>query len=84
MLVKLPPSLKYPITITKVHKSVGDNVALNDTLFDYTFKVKVVWGSPDGDEDEVREEIHGSKFESSVEGTLKLWKVWETDVLTGP
>ena len=84
MLLKLPPSLKYPITITKVHKRVGDSVALNDTLFDYTFKVEVLWGSPDGDEDEIRVETHGSKFESSAEGTLKLWEFWEGDVINGP
>lgn len=84
MLLKLPPSLQYPITITKIHKRVGDDVVFNDTLFDYTFKVKVPWGSRDSDEEEWREETHGSKFESSVEGKLKLWRVWETDVIYSP
>ena len=84
MLVKLPTSLQYPITITKVHKLAGEQVARNEPLFDYTFKSKVVWGSRDGDADQIREETHGSKFESQLEGKLVLWKVWEKDVINGP
>lgn len=84
MLLKLPASLRYPITITKIHKKAGEQVERDETLFDYTFKVKVTWGSRDGEEDQIREETHGSKFESPVEGKLTFWKVWEKDVLLGP
>ena len=83
MLLRLPKNLHYPITITKILKRAGEAVAKNDHLFRYTYTDKVIEGSRDGEETEVEREVP-TQFESSLDGTLTSWRVWEGDVLAAP
>ena len=83
MLLRLPNNLHYPITVTKVVKPVGDTVARGDHLFLYSYKTTVTEGSRDGEDKEV-ERTFVVHFESSLEGTLRSWRVWEGDVISKP
>lgn len=84
MLLRLPKNLHYPLTITKVEKSVGDPVSLNDDLFLYSYTTKVKVGSRYGDEETEIDKKFVTHFPSTLQGTIKGWRVWEGDVLTHP
>jgi RNA polymerase II subunit A C-terminal domain phosphatase len=83
MLLRLPRGLHYPITITKVLKAAGSNVVKQEPIFVYTYETTVREGSRDGEDKYVKKPFP-AKFESSLEGQLKFWKVWEGDVLDQP
>ncbi|KAL9105737.1 MAG: hypothetical protein Q9227_009125 [Pyrenula ochraceoflavens] len=83
MLLRLPTTLHYPITVTKILKESGDDVALNEALFVYTYRTKVIQSDRDGNEKEVIKMLP-SKFESQAEGTLKYWSILEKDVIKEP
>lgn len=83
MLLRLPRGLHYPITITKVLKQAGSNVAKQEPVFLYTYETMVREGSRDG-EDRYVKKAFASQFESGLEGQLKFWKVWEGDVIQQP
>lgn len=83
MLLRLPRGLHYPITITKVLKKADSIVARDEPVFLYTYETTVREGSRDG-EDRFVKKSFPAKFESSLEGQLKFWKVWEGDVLERP
>ncbi|EXJ59850.1 hypothetical protein A1O7_03997 [Cladophialophora yegresii CBS 114405] len=88
MLLRLPKNLHYPITITKIEKLVGDTVARNDDIFLYSYTIKV----REEERYEVRKEEDiplvekkfVTHFSSTLEGTIKAWRVWQGDVLTAP
>ncbi|KIV82699.1 hypothetical protein PV11_04789 [Exophiala sideris] len=84
MLLRLPKSLHYPLTITKVEKRVGEFVARNDGLFLYSYTTKVTEGSRYDEEEKEVEKKFVTHFPSTLEGTIKGWRVWEGDVLTQP
>ncbi|EXJ95604.1 hypothetical protein A1O1_00726 [Capronia coronata CBS 617.96] len=84
MLLRLPKSLHYPLTIIKVEKRVGEFIALNDDLFLYSYTTKVKQGSRYDDEEEEVEKKFVTHFPSTLEGVIKGWRVWEGDVLTQP
>lgn len=84
MLLRLPNSLHYPITVTKVEKRVGDKVERDDNLFLYTYTTKVTEGSRDGLEDEEIERTFPAYFHSTLDGNLTKWKIWTGDVLRAP
>lgn len=83
MLLRLPRGLHYPITVTKILKSTGSNVGKHEPVFVYTYETTVREGSRDG-EDKYVKKAFPAKFESSLEGKLKDWKVWEGLVLEKP
>lgn len=83
MLLRLPKSLHYPITVTKVVKPAGEPVARSDHLFFYSYETTVTEGSRDGVEKEVRKK-YMAQFESSLDGTLKTWRIWEGDIIEYP
>ena len=83
MLLRLPRGLHYPITITKVLKEAGSNVAKYEPLFLYTYETTVREGSRDGDDKYVRKSFP-AKFESSLEGQLKFWNVRKGNVIDRP
>lgn len=83
MLLRLPKNLHYPVTITKVLKPAGEPVARNDHLFLYSYETTVTEGSRDGEEREVQKKFV-THFESSLDGTLRTWRVWEGDVIAHP
>jgi RNA polymerase II subunit A-like phosphatase len=83
MLLRLPKNLHYPITVTRVVKPAGNSVARNDHLFLYSYETTVTEGSRDGVEREVRKKF-AAQFESSLDGTLRSWRIWEGDVIVHP
>ena len=83
MLLRLPKNLHYPITVTKVVKPAGELVARNDHLFLYSYETTVTEGSREGVEREVRKKFV-SQFESSLDGTLRTWRIWDGDVIAHP
>ncbi|ETI26641.1 hypothetical protein G647_10402 [Cladophialophora carrionii CBS 160.54] len=88
MLLRLPKNLHYPITITKIEKLVGDPVARNDAIFLYSYTIKL----REEERYEVRKEEDipwvekkfVTHFSSTLDGTIKAWRVWQGDVLTAP
>ena len=88
MLLRLPKNLHYPITVTKIEKRVGDTVARNDSVFLYSYTVKV----KEEERNEVRQESEipwvekkfVTHFSSTLEGTIKAWRVWEGDEIRNP
>ena len=74
MLLRLPASLHYPITVTELLKQPNDNVERFAPLFSYFYKTTVTEGDELGNENQI-EKTFPTRFESSVEGTLKLWKI---------
>lgn len=82
MLLRLPQSLHYPIVLTKVEKRVGDSVQLNESLFLYSYTTKVKQGNRYDEEEQEVDKKFVAQFPSSLEGTIKGWRVWEGDVLS--
>ena len=74
MHLKLPPSLSYPITITELLKRPSDNVRRSDALFQYTYTTTVSEIDRDLTEHHVQKTFP-TRFESSVDGTLRRWLV---------
>jgi RNA polymerase II subunit A-like phosphatase len=83
MLLRLPKNLHYPITVTKVIKPAGEQVERGDHLFLYSYEAIVTEGSRDGVEKDVRKRFM-AQFESSLDGTLRTWRIWEGDVIAQP
>lgn len=81
MLLELPASLHYPITIIELLKQPNDDVAKREELFKYSFKTKVLEGDSFGEEKEVEKTFY-AKFPSSAEGTLTKWKIREGAVIS--
>ena len=75
-LVPLGRGLHYPITITKLLKSPGDEIKKQERLFEYTF----TWRRRIND-DEWTDEKTYTEFESPAEGILKQWRIEEGRVV---
>jgi len=83
MLLRLPRSLHYPITVTELLKRPSDNVNRDEPLFAYIYKTIVTEGSRDGSDTQV-EKTFPTRFESSTEGELKSWMIAAGDVIAQP
>ncbi len=81
MLLRLPHSLHYPITVTELLKQPNDHVERFAPLFSYFYKTTVTEGDELGNEYQV-EKTFPSRFESNVEGVLKKWKIKQGTVIT--
>lgn len=84
MLLRLPKNLHYPLTVTKIEKQVGDPISLNEDLLLYSYTTKVKVGSRYGDEETEVDKKFVTHFPSTLQGSIKGWRVWEGDVLTQP
>ncbi|ETN42770.1 uncharacterized protein HMPREF1541_01928 [Cyphellophora europaea CBS 101466] len=85
MLLRLPNSLHYPITITKIEKRVGEFIQIDDQLFLYSYKTKRQEARGRYDEEDVWVERElTTHFASTLEGTIAQWRVWDGDVIPGP
>lgn len=74
MLLRLPPSLHYPITVTELLKHPDEHIERFAPLFWYVYKTAVTEGDELGNERRVERDFP-TKFESSVQGTLVQWKI---------
>lgn len=83
MLLRLPPGLHYPITVTSLLKKPGDTVDRDEAIFWYVYQTTVTEGDGLGNKiDVVRD--YPTRFESTVDGTVVEWKIRKGDVIHGP
>ena len=83
MLLRLPTSLHYPITVTELLKQPDDNVERFAPLFSYVYETKVTEGDNLGNTWQIWKKFP-TRFESSVEGVLLKWKIDEGAVISQP
>ncbi|KAF9891087.1 Carboxy-terminal domain (CTD) phosphatase [Aspergillus nanangensis] len=83
MLLRLPPSLHYPITVTSLLKQHGDAVERDEALFWYTYESNVTEGDELGNKFVVKRKFP-TKFESTVDGEIVQWKIAKGDIIDEP
>ncbi|KAL4926293.1 protein-serine/threonine phosphatase [Aspergillus undulatus] len=83
MLLRLPPSLHYPITVTSLLKQPGDEVERDEALFWYVYQTTVTEGDGLGNKVDVKRKFP-TRFESTVDGSIVQWKISKGDVINGP
>ncbi|KAG2412191.1 hypothetical protein HFD88_009747 [Aspergillus terreus] len=83
MLLRLPPSLHYPITVTSLLKQHGDTVERDEALFWYVYETSVTEGDELGNKFVVKRKFP-TKFESTVDGEIVQWKIAKGDVIEEP
>jgi RNA polymerase II subunit A-like phosphatase len=83
MLLRLPPTLHYPITVTSLLKRLGETVERDEALFWYVYQTTVTEGDGLGNRLEVNKTFP-TKFESTVDGEIVEWKVAKGDIIQGP
>lgn len=83
MRLKLPHSLRYPITVTELLKRDNDDIQQAEAIFLYYYKTKVPEIDRDGNETLV-EKSFPTRYESSVEGTLTKWLIKAGTTITKP
>ncbi|KAJ9193788.1 hypothetical protein DTO164E3_7717 [Paecilomyces variotii] len=83
MLLRLPPTLHYPITVTSLLKRPGDTVSRDEAIFWYVYETTVTEGDGLGNKVQVRRNFP-TKFESTVDGEVVQWKISKGDVITEP
>lgn len=77
-----PDNLLYPIKITQLLRSSGDEIARNDPLFAYEYKSKVHESTADNPEGDEVERTWPARFESELEGSLDSLHVAVGQLLT--
>ncbi|KAH6638537.1 hypothetical protein BKA67DRAFT_506570, partial [Truncatella angustata] len=76
------PGLRYPITVSRLHRRTGEKVKRQEALLQYTFKFKRTIGDPDlGEEREIEETGYGD-WDCPSDGTVNKWHVAEGDVVS--
>lgn len=83
MLLRLPNTLHYPITVTSLLKRPGDKVKCDEALFWYIYQTTVTEGDGLGNKIEVQKPFP-TKFESTVDGEIIEWQIAKGDVIQGP
>ena len=83
MLLRLPTSLHYPITVTELLKQPDDNVERFAPLFSYVYETKVTDADNLDNTWETWKKFP-TRFESSVEGVLLNWRIDEGAVISKP
>ncbi|KAL3453578.1 hypothetical protein BJX65DRAFT_264288 [Aspergillus insuetus] len=83
MLLRLPSSLHYPITVTSLLKRPGDEVQRDEALFWYVYQTTVTEGDGLGNKVDVKRKFP-TRFESTVDGTILNWKISKGDVIDEP
>ncbi|KAK5957967.1 CTD phosphatase Fcp1 [Knufia fluminis] len=84
MRLRLPATLHYPIIIRKIEKQVDDEIKHRDTLFTYTYIGKVKHQDRYSDEEVEVDKVFPAHFQSTLEGTIESWLVWEGDEIRAP
>ncbi|KAL2829706.1 hypothetical protein BDW59DRAFT_141853 [Aspergillus cavernicola] len=83
MLLRLPPGLHYPVTVTSLLKQPGDEVERDEALFWYVYQTTVTEGDGLGNRVDVLRKFP-ARFESTVDGTIVQWKIGKGDVIDEP
>lgn len=83
MLLRLPTSLHYPITVTSLLKQPGDTVERDEALFWYVYETTVTEGDGLGNIVEVKRR-YPTRFESTVDGEIVKWQIHKGDVIDEP
>ncbi|KAJ5103655.1 hypothetical protein N7532_004184 [Penicillium argentinense] len=83
MLLRLPRSLHYPITVTSLLKREGDQVERDEPIFWYIYETTVEEGDGLGNKVQVKRKFP-TRFESPTDGELSEWKISKGDVITEP
>jgi RNA polymerase II subunit A-like phosphatase len=83
MLLRLPRTLHYPITVTSLLKRPGDSVERDEALFWYVYQTTVTEGDGLGNKNEVTRKFP-TRFESTVDGEVVEWKIAKGNVIEGP
>ncbi|KAJ5188574.1 NLI interacting factor [Penicillium cf. griseofulvum] len=83
MLLRLPTSLHYPITVTSLLKQPGDTVKRDEALFWYVYETTVPEGDGLGNIVEVKRR-YPTRFESTVDGEIVKWQIQKGDVIDEP
>jgi hypothetical protein len=83
MLLRLPPTLHYPITVLSLLKRPGDKVKRDEAIFCYIYYTVVSEGDGLGNKVSVRRE-YPCKFQSAVDGEIMSWRISTGDVIKGP
>lgn len=83
MLLRLPTSLHYPITVTSLLKQPGDTVERDEALFWYVYQTTVTEGDGLGNIVEVKRR-YPTRFESTVDGEIVKWQIQKGDVIDEP
>lgn len=73
--LKLGRKLRYPITITKLHKQPGDFLKKGDTILEYTFQWKKEVGDVVTGETWEQNMTTTTSFPSNVDGKLIRWDI---------
>ena len=79
--LRLGARLHYPITISRILKTPGDNVQKQERILQYTFKFERKVGDPDLGNERVNIETGVADFDSPVEGKLHQYLVKVGDVI---
>lgn len=74
MIIKLPKSVRFPITVSELLKSTNDPVSRMDPLLVYTYRTTITEYPEYGVEVEVEREL-SSQFDAPIAGKLVTWKV---------
>ncbi|CAG7918370.1 unnamed protein product [Penicillium olsonii] len=83
MILRLPPSLHYPITVTSLLKQPGDTVERDEALFWYFYETTVTEGDGLGNKVDVLRKFP-ARFESTADGEIVQWKIKKGDVIDEP
>ncbi|EPS39141.1 hypothetical protein H072_7051 [Dactylellina haptotyla CBS 200.50] len=76
MLLKFPPSTRFPVTITQVHFPQGAQVTKLQAIFTYSYKSLITEDNEDGEEVQKITDII-SRFETPVGGKIVEWMLLE-------
>ena len=83
MRLDTPDSLLYPITVTKLLRQPGDDIAQNAPIFTYEYKSSVTEWDPDKREDVQNTKSFYADFESELEGSITSVNIQKGQVLHG-
>ena len=79
-LLSLGPRLKYPITISRLLKGVGDEIKKQEPILQYKFTWMQKVGDPFGEQWE-EEQTTIADWDSPTDGSIKAWKISEGTVV---
>ncbi|KAJ6261809.1 hypothetical protein Dda_2608 [Drechslerella dactyloides] len=83
MLLQLPPSTRFPVTITQIHFSQNAEVKKLQAIFTFSYKSLITEDNDDGEEIQRLTDII-SKFETPVGGKIIRWMVGKGSVVSSP